>query len=157
MKALPVSGVGCSVHPERWGAPDLYMGARQAPGVFSVPCAGLRPQIPLFGECLSLLQVTWQGLGDWAFSGAGWPWSERWEGLAGPGISREPYGGPKGQEYYTPRPPPQLRAQASRSGAAGLHGPDAGCLSLSGIPVWVFASALWGPSRIPAELWPPPW
>lgn len=49
MKALPVSGVGCSVHPERWGAPDLYMGARQAPGVFSVPCAGLRPQIPLFG------------------------------------------------------------------------------------------------------------
>lgn len=71
--------------------------------------------MPLSGECLSWLRVAWQGLRDLAFSGARWPWSEQWEGLAGLGICHGPYGGPRGQGYY---PSPSLEPRLPRYGAS---------------------------------------
>lgn len=51
---------------------------------------------------------------------------------------------PRDRNITAPPPPPlQLRAKAY---LVGLHCPDPGCLSASGIPVAVFSYALWNPA-----------
>lgn len=55
-----------------------------------------------------------------AFSGTRWPWSGRWEGVAGLRIS---LGLQVGLRVRNHHPFQQLPARASRPGALGLHHP----------------------------------